>query len=61
VLVNNSQVTGNTNTIYNDTEFTTRVGVSQLDGGPVFINGGTVTCAGVYDENYAFTAGSLCP
>ena len=34
-----------------------RVGASRLDGGSV---SGTVTCAGVYDENYAFFA-STCP
>ncbi len=57
--VNNCQVTGSTNTIVNDTEFTARIGASQLDGGPV-TGGGTVTCAGVYDENYTFYA-STCP
>ena len=57
VLVNNSQVSGGTNTIRNDSGFTTRVGASQLDGGAV---DGVVTCAGVYDENYAFYA-STCP
>jgi len=59
VLVNNSQISGSTNTIYNDAEFTTRVGASQLDGGAVYA-GGTMTCAGVYDENYVFYA-NTCP
>ncbi|CAG0937019.1 hypothetical protein TFLX_05922 [Thermoflexales bacterium] len=59
VIVNNSQVTGSTNTIRNDNEFTTRVGASLLSGGAV-AGGGTVTCAGVYDEAYAFYA-STCP
>jgi len=59
VLVNNSQVTGSTNTIRNSVSFTTRVGASQLSGGAV-TGGGTVTCAGVYDENYTFYA-STCP
>jgi hypothetical protein len=59
VLVNNSQITGSTNTIRNDSEFTTRIGASQLSGGAI-TGGGTVTCAGVYDENYAFSA-STCP
>ena len=36
---------------------TTRIAASQLDGGPT---SGLVTCAGVYDENYAFFA-STCP
>ena len=59
VLVNNSQITGSTNTVRNDSEFTTRIGASQLSGGAI-TGGGTVTCAGVYDENYAFSA-STCP
>ena len=52
VLVNNSQVSGSGYTIYNDAEFTTRVGASQLSGGAVFVGGGTFTCIGVYDGNY---------
>jgi len=60
VTVNNSQITGSTNTIRNDSEFTVRVGASLLDGGAVSAGGGTVTCAGVYDENYVFYA-STCP
>ncbi len=59
VLVNNSQINGSADAIYNGTGFTTRVGASQLSGG-IFLAGGTVTCAGVYDENYAFYA-STCP
>jgi hypothetical protein len=59
-LVNNSQISGGTNTIRNDAEFTTRVGASQLSGGAVSVGGGTLTCAGVYDENYTFYA-SACP
>jgi hypothetical protein len=60
VRVNNSQITSLGNTIVNDAEFTTRVGASQLAGGAVVSGGGSVTCAGVYDENYAFRA-STCP
>ncbi len=60
VLVNNSQVSGSTHTIYNGTNSVTRIGASQLSGGAVSVGGGTVTCAGVYDENYAFYA-STCP
>jgi hypothetical protein len=58
VTINNSQITGSTNTIRNDTEFTTRVGASQLAGGSVI--SGVVICAGVYDESYTFYA-STCP
>jgi len=61
VRVNNSQITGSTNTIYNDSEFTTRIGASQLSGGVVSVNGGTVTCIGVYDENYASPDYTTCP
>ena len=60
VLVNNSQIIGSDNTVRNDTFFTMRVGASQLSGGPVFTAVGTLTCAGVYDENYVFSA-STCP
>jgi hypothetical protein len=60
VHVDNCQITGGTDTILNDAEFTTLVGASLLDGGTVNANGGTVTCAGVYDEAYTFYA-SACP
>ncbi len=60
VTINNSQVTGGTNTIRNDAEFTTYIGASLLDGGASLANGGTLTCAGVYDEAYTFYA-STCP
>ena len=39
---------------------TTRVGASQLNGPPVLNQGGTLTCAGVYDEDYTFFA-NTCP
>ena len=59
VKINNSQVTGGTDTIANGSNITTRIGASLLDGGAVD-NYGTLTCAGVYDEAYAFYA-STCP
>jgi hypothetical protein len=59
VTISNSQVTGATNTIQNNAFFTTRIGASQLGGGPV-TGGGTITCAGVYDEAFVFFA-STCP
>jgi hypothetical protein len=60
VQVDNCQITGGTNTVRNDAEFTTLVGASLLDGGTANANGGTVICAGVYDEAYTFYA-STCP
>ena len=59
VTINNSQVKGSTNTIQNSALFTTLVGATQLSGGPV-TGGGTITCAGVYDEAYVFFQ-STCP
>jgi len=50
VLINNSQISGTTNSIRNYSTFTILVGASQLSGGAV--TGGTFTCVGVYDENY---------
>ena len=60
VFVNNSQVTSTDNTIQSDSEFTVRVGASKLAGDLATSGGGTLTCAGVYDENYVFYA-STCP
>ena len=60
VLVNNSQITGGTNTIYNVGFFTVRVGASQLSGEAV-AGGGTVSCIGAYDENYASPGYTTCP
>lgn len=59
VRVSNCQLTGTTNAILNDTAFTTLVGASLL-AGPVEEGAGTVTCAGVYDEDYTFYA-DTCP
>jgi hypothetical protein len=58
VKVDTSLVSGGTNTILNGDHVTTLVGGSQLEGGPV--SGSGFTCAGVYDENYAFYS-STCP
>jgi hypothetical protein len=61
VIINNSQINGDTSTIRNTAGFTTLVGASQLAGGAVDTSGGgTLTCAGVYDEDYTFYASS-CP
>ena len=58
VIVRDSQITGSTATLRNDTAYTMRVAVSQLSGGAV--SGSGITCAGVYDENYTFSS-STCP
>jgi hypothetical protein len=52
VKINHSVVKGTTNTISNGSGVTTRVGNTQLDGGPIS-NSGTLTCVGAYDGNYA--------
>jgi pectin methylesterase-like acyl-CoA thioesterase len=52
VTIDSSKISGNTNTVFNSAA-TTRVGASQLSGGPVLNNsGGTLTCSASYDENY---------
>ena len=60
IRINHSVIKGSTNTVMNYSGVTTYVGNTQLDGGPVS-NSGTLICAGVYDENYAFSAGPACP
>jgi hypothetical protein len=59
VRINHSVIHGFTNTIVNNGGIT-YVGNTQLDGGSVSNIAGTVTCAGVYDENYTFYP-STCP
>jgi hypothetical protein len=59
IRINHSVIKGSTNTVWNGSGVTTYVGNTQLDGGPVS-NSGTLTCAGVYNENYAFYA-TTCP
>jgi hypothetical protein len=60
VEVNSSRVSGTSFTIDNSLLFDVKIGATQLLGGPVLPTGGSITCAGVYDENYAFFAG-VCP
>ncbi len=58
LTINNSVIIGDDHTLFaNGPQANIRVGASWLNGGPIY---GTVTCAGVYDENYAFFA-STCP
>ena len=60
VQVNHSRIIAATSTIANDNLFVTRVGASQMSGGPASTLFGTMTCAGAYDEAYVFFA-STCP
>jgi hypothetical protein len=55
--IDNSIITGGTNTILASGGPAVKVGASRLAGVPV---SGSVTCAGVYDENYVFYP-STCP
>ncbi len=61
VTISNSQitlVTGTTNSIINDSEYTVQVALTLLEG--YSVTTGTVNCAGVYDENYNFYT-NTCP
>jgi hypothetical protein len=59
IQIHNSRIAGDTATLGNNFG-TMLVGASQLSG-PPSTNDATLTCAGVYDENYAFSAGPDCP
>jgi hypothetical protein len=52
VEVINSTIGALSHTVSSDTEFTTRLNNCQLSGGSIAANGGLVTCAGCFDENY---------
>ena len=57
ITINHSIIKGATHTISNSYPATTIITDTQLDGGPTE-NGGTLSCEGVYDENYfALNAG----
>jgi hypothetical protein len=58
VTIDNSKIAGDGYSINNGSGAITRVGASQLSG-PVS-NAGTLTCAGVHDENYVFYS-NTCP
>ena len=60
VVIQNSQVSAYPHTIQNNTGYTTNIGASQLEWGTVNIVGGSVVCAGCYDQNYTFYP-STCP
>jgi hypothetical protein len=59
--IHNSRIAGDSVTLYNNFG-TMLVGASHLIGpGSTKESGTTLTCAGVYDEDYAFSAGPDCP
>lgn len=61
VTVLRSEVYGDFITVKTDSAFTVNVADTLLSGGAVNTGGGgTLTCAGVYDESYTFYA-STCP
>lgn len=60
VVINHSQIDAYPYTIQNNTGYTTNVGATLLGWGNVNILGGTMTCAGCYDQNYTFYTNS-CP
>ena len=61
VMINNSQIWGDTNSIYNDA-CTTGVGASLLGWEAVDVSDGTVTCYACYDEDHTNAGGvSACP
>ncbi len=60
VRVTNSQIVGSSFTIITIPSYTTIVVASQLSGGAVG-GGGTVTCVGVYDENFIAPGYTTCP
>jgi len=49
--VNNSQISGSTNSIFNNSFYTTTIGASQLSGGAVSASG-AYHCVGVYNQSY---------
>jgi len=50
IIINSSQISASTSTIYQDSHYTTQVGASQLAGGGAF--GGTYICAASYNGNF---------
>jgi hypothetical protein len=58
--ISNSVVDGTSNTIFTGETRITRVGNTQLKGGPAYGGAGNCVCAGVYDEDWNFYA-SACP
>lgn len=60
VTVDNSRIHGDTYSIDNGENYTTKIGASKLEGPLRNFAGGTIVCAGVYNANYQFFA-NTCP
>jgi hypothetical protein len=59
IKIDRSTFSGSTNSIRNDTEFTIRIGATNLTGGAV-LAGGTFNCVGVYDGDTYTTLNATC-
>ena len=59
IKIEHSVISGSSYTIYNEVA-TIMIGNTRLDGGPIVNSGGTIICAGVYDENFTFYS-NTCP
>ena len=60
VTVDNSEIIGQTAPVRNDFDFTTKIRGSLMSGGVIFSVAPAPICAGVWDENYVFSAGPTC-
>jgi hypothetical protein len=58
IKINHSIIKSSATTVGVDSGGAAYIGASQLDGGAVT---GSVTCAGVYNENFVLSASPVCP
>ena len=57
--IDGSRIAGDTAAVMSASQYTTRIGLSFVDGG--LLGDGTYHCAGMYDDKYIFNAGPACP
>ena len=57
VRIYNSQLKGADNSVRATGDFNVYIGASQLKGGNAYVEIGTLTCIGVFDENFANASG----
>lgn len=58
----NSRLSGSDHSVEGDTAYTISIGDTQLSGGAALAAGATLTCFGVYDENFQNAGGlAACP